>query len=52
MNEIKTDQGLKLVSLRLPVETHRRIDRDAKEAKRSLNAHLNFLIEEHLKEAA
>ena len=48
MKEVTADQGLKLVSLRLPVQVHREIDRDAKEAKRSLNAHLNFLIEAHL----
>lgn len=48
MQEAVQDQGLKLVSLRLPVGMAREIEKDAKAQKRSLNAHLNFLIESHL----
>lgn len=44
--------GVKQVLIRVPAETHRELVVVAEQQKRSVNGHLNFLIEQSLKEEA
>ena len=46
--QIKDETPLKQVLIRMPLETHRELVVAAQGQKRSVNAHLNFLIEQSL----
>ena len=45
-----TSEGVKLVSVRVPVATHERLVLAAAKDKRSVNGQINLLIEQHLEE--